>query len=97
MYEVLAIIRSFGLLVNGEKCRLELLHCMEALGFIPDTLTISFWIPDRRLDRLRSAVTAVLSSLPCPTARVVLKVAGHVVSYQLALGMEATFRIRHLF
>ncbi|MEC7000895.1 MAG: reverse transcriptase domain-containing protein, partial [Actinomycetota bacterium] len=97
MYEVLAIIRSFGFLVNEEKCRLELLQRMEALGFILDTLTMSFWIPDRRLDRVRSAAMAVMSALPRPTARAVLKVAGHVVSCRLALGMEAIFHVRHLF
>ena len=53
-------------LSTRKKCRLELLQRMEALGFILDTLTMSFWIPDRRLDRVRSAAMASCPPYPAP-------------------------------
>ena len=44
MFEVLGIIRSFGFLVNEDKCKLELLQRMEALEFVVDTTTMTFWL-----------------------------------------------------
>ena len=97
MSKVLGIIRSFGFLVNEAKCKLELLRQMEALGFVIDATTMTFWLPARRLDRVAAAAAAVRQALPAPAARLVLKVAGHVVSCRLALGMTAIFHVRHLF
>ena len=68
---------------------------MEALGFVIETTTMSFW--ERRLHRLAAAVYAICQALLSPAARLVLKVAGHVVSCRLALGMTAIFHICHLF
>ena len=83
--------------MNEDKCKLELLQCMEALGFVMDTTTMTFGIPERQLARLAAAAEAVRQALPAPAARLVLKVAGHVVSCRLALGMTAIFHVRHLF
>ncbi len=72
--------------MNEDKCKLELLQRMEVLGFVIDTTTMTFWIPELRLARLAVAAEAVRQALPAPAARLVLKVAGHVVSCRLALG-----------
>ena len=53
MLEVLGIIRGFGFLVNEDKCKLELLQRMEALGFVIDTTTMTFWLLERRLTAWR--------------------------------------------
>ena len=53
MFEVLGIIRSFGFLVNEDKCKLELLQRMEALEFVVDTTTMTFWLLERRLTAWR--------------------------------------------
>jgi hypothetical protein len=78
-------VADAGLHVNVEKSQMELGTTATCLGFVIDSITMSFTVPKERWDNFVSALRAIAKSQRA-SARAVAKVTGHLVSMSLVLG-----------
>mmetsp|Transcript_11017 Transcript_11017/g.23048 ORF Transcript_11017/g.23048 Transcript_11017/m.23048 type:complete len:616 (-) Transcript_11017:203-2050(-) len=92
----LDLIRSFGWRVNESKCALRPSTRLTGLGFVTDTIAMTFEVPEKRARKMMRVASEVwLQRHTCP-ARLVARLAGHLLSMQLALGLVVRLRSRYL-
>ena len=84
-----ALLREFeaaGLGLNLGKCQLVPVQRLRCLGYMVDSSTMTFEVPEDRWAAFQAAVAAVQTAGPTAPARWVARVAGHAVSLHLVVG-----------
>lgn len=96
---VVSDLARLGLLVNQEKSHLTPTQHLKHLGFIIDTMRMVFAVPEDRRQRLLTVAADLLvrAREGRATARLIGRVAGHILSLYLALGAIARLRSRFLY
>ena len=90
-------IAGFGLLLNLEKCMLELTRRIVALGFIFNTVLMTFEVFERRVITMIAA-TALLRATESglATVRLVARITGNLAPALLVASSEGRLNARHL-
>ena len=89
-------LSSSGLLCNEEKSHWSPMQIGEWLGFVIDTISMSFQIPEKKVSKLKglldSAIQAGYSSF-----RELARIAGSIISVALAVGPIARLLTRQMY
>ena len=89
-------IISAGLTLNIEKTKLEPRQKGKWLGFIIDTHTQEFFVPQEKIQKTLSLINTALEK-PLNSAKDVSKIAGHIISMSLAIGPLARLFTRGMY
>ena len=92
---ILQRLRDFGWFINQEKSCLLPSTCITSLGFVVDSAAMVYRVPEKRLTKFLSAASQV-HGRPNASARALQRVAGHIGSLSLALGIVCRLRCRYL-
>lgn len=80
-------LKSCGLTVNEKKCMWFPMQIGEWLGMIINTISMTFVVPQKKLEKISSSVDSILSkSHSLVTAKELACIAGQIISMGLALG-----------
>ena len=93
---VIAELEKFGWVINFEKSCLTLSTCITLLGFIVDSHLMEYRIPEKRKAKMLDAARFLLTPGSRISARAVQRVAGHIASLTLALGVVCRLRSRYM-
>jgi len=85
-----------GLLCNEEKCNWEPCQIGEWLGFLINTLSMKFSIPERKVSKLKAILQSAFSDGYC-SYRFLAKIAGTVMSCALAAGPMSRLLTRQMY
>ena len=94
---VKADVLRCGFLLSDAKCAWEPEQCVEMFGYGVDTLEGVFRVPNRRLERLETALGMTWAARRSVLGRNVARVVGHIMSMRLALGPIARLWTRALY
>lgn len=95
-------LTRLGFLLNYPKSTLSPVQSLIHLGFLIDTTTMTFAVPPERQERLMAVASELVEQARTPgdgyvVARLASKVAGHILSFFLALGPVTRMRSRYLY
>ena len=76
---------SSGLLVNEDKSHWHPMQVGEWLGSVINTITISFHIPEKKVEKLKSLLGSAIGD-PSSSYRELAGIAGSIISVALAAG-----------
>ena len=97
---VITIVKSLGFSVSDLKTNLDMNTSIVLLGFTIDTVAWTFGVPERRLRKLKATARAALGEIDAEggqaTARLLARLAGQVMSMQIALGLVCRVRSRYI-
>jgi hypothetical protein len=93
---VFDIIRSLGFALNEAKTVYVPDTRLDLLGFIIDTVTWRFEVPERRLIKLESTARAVQAAGETIQARELARLAGQILAMQTGLGLVCRVRSRFI-
>jgi hypothetical protein len=89
-------LRSSGLLCNEEKSNWTPMQVGKWLGFIINTIAMTFVIPQKKVEKLKQILDAAISDRYC-TYRFLAKIAGSVISCALAVGPISRLLTRQMY
>ena len=78
-------LSSSGLLCNEEKSHWTPMQIGEWLGFVIDTISMSFQIPEKKVSKLEGLLESAIQA-GCSTFRELARIAGSIISVALAVG-----------
>ena len=81
----LSDVASAGLVTNEEKSNWEPVQIGEWLGFLINTIRLTFQIPQKKLEKLRSSLELLVND-GHSTYRSLARLAGFIISLPLAVG-----------
>mmetsp|Transcript_26121 Transcript_26121/g.35943 ORF Transcript_26121/g.35943 Transcript_26121/m.35943 type:complete len:475 (-) Transcript_26121:37-1461(-) len=87
---------KFGWVINQEKSCTVISTCITLLGFIVDSSLMEYRVPDKRKAKMLSAALEVSTPRKHVSARLIQRVAGHINSLSLALGVVCRLRSRYM-
>ena len=91
---IVAKIESLGFFINWPKTDLSMPTRATSLGFILDTVDMSYGIPERRLLKLETLANTVLRADAGVRAVTIAQLTGQIWSMQPALGLICRLRSR---
>ena len=93
-------LSSSGLLCNEEKSHWTPMQIGEWLGFVIDTISMSFQIPEKKVSKLKGLLESAIQAR-CSTfrelARIQLTIAGSIISVALAFGPISRLLISQMY
>ena len=89
-------LRASGLLCNEEKSVWDPAQTGEWLGFIINTISMKFYMPERKVAKLKATLQSAISDGYC-SYRYLAKIAGSVMSCALAVGPMARLLTRQMY
>ena len=87
---------SSGLLVNEDKSHWHPMQVGEWLGFVINTITVSFHIPERKVEKLKSLLGSVIGDTSS-SYRELARIAGSIISVALAVGPISRLLTRQMY
>ena len=96
LYEVLKDLASAGLTINERKSILEPVQTGKWLGFVINTKTMEFSVPEQKIEKLINMIKSVLSSTTTSAKRIA-KIAGHIISMGIAIGPLTRLFTRQMY
>jgi hypothetical protein len=97
MARALEDLHNSGFLVNMSKCHLEPTQDIEFLGITINTLAYTFAIPDRRVSKFEDAKEQMRQAQGRPSARLVARLTGLLMSMAIVLGNTVRLHTRYLY
>ena len=88
-------MKKAGLTINFEKSNFTPVQQGSWLGFDIDTAALKLYVPKAKIEHLINLLNSLSSSL-VTSAREVSKIAGRIISMQLAIGPLARLFTRHM-
>ena len=88
-------MKKAGLAINFKKSNFIPVQQGSWLGFDIDTTSMKFYVPKTKIDHLLNLFNSLLSS-SVASARKISKIAGRIISMQLAIGPLARLFTRHM-
>lgn len=89
-------INKSGFVINFEKSDFEPKRQREWLGTIVDTVSMKFFVPERKIVKLKENLELLLSNPTC-TAKNLSKIAGFLSSMHFSLGPLVRFFRRNIY
>ena len=91
-------LKDCGLTANEQKCTWFPLQIGEWLGMIINTISMTFVMPQKKIDKLSSSVNSILSRPHfLVTAKELARIAGQIISMGLALGPVSRLMTRNMY
>ena len=87
---------SSGLLVNEEKSHWYPMQVGEWLGLVINTITMSFHIPERKMEKLKSLLSSAIGDTSS-SYRELARIAGSIISVALAVGSISRLLTRQMY
>ena len=87
---------SSGLLVNEDKSHWHPMQVGEWLGFVINTITMSFHIPERKVEKLKSLLSSAIGDTSS-SYRELARIAGSIISVALAVGPISRLLTRQMY
>ena len=87
---------SSGLLCNEEKSHWTPMQIGEWLGFVIDTISMSFQIPEKKVFKLKGLLESAIQA-GCSTFRELARLAGSIISVVLAVGPISRLLTRQMY
>ena len=87
---------SSGLLVNEDKSHCHPMQVGEWLGFVINTITMSFHIPERKVEKLKSLLSSAIGDTSS-SYRELARIAGSIISVALAVGPISRLLTRQMY
>ena len=87
---------SAGLLVNEEKSHWHPMQVGEWLGLVINTITMSFHIPERKVEKLKSLLSSAIGDTSS-SYREFARIAGSIISVALAVGPISRLLTRQMY
>ena len=85
-----------GFLSNEEKLHWTPMQIGEWLGFIINTMSMHFSIPEKKVNKLKNLLKSAISDGYC-SARFLAKIAGSIISCALAVGPISSLLTRQMY
>ena len=85
-----------GFLSNEQKSHWTPMQIGEWLGFVINTMSMHFSVPEKKLNKLKSLLTSAISDGYC-SARFLAKIAGSIISCALAVGPISRLLTRQMY
>ena len=89
-------LNSAGLLVNEEKSHWHPMQVGEWLGLVINTITMSFHIPERKVEKLKSLLSFAIGDASS-SYRELARIAGSIISVALAVGPISRLLTRQMY
>ena len=89
-------LRASGLVSNDEKSNWDPAQAGEWLGFIINTISMKFALPEKKVSKLKAILQSALSDGYC-SCRYLAKIAGTVMSCALAVGPISRLLTRQMY
>ena len=89
-------LNSAGLLVNEEKSHWHPMQVGEWLGLVINTITMSFHIPERKVEKLKSLLSSAIGEASS-SYRELARIAGSIISVALAVGPISRLLTRQMY
>ena len=89
-------LKSSGLMCNEEKSHWAPTQIGEWLGFIINTISMEFHVPDKKLTKLKDMLGAVIQD-GSTTYRQLAKIAGSIISLTLGVGSISRLLTRQMY
>ena len=89
-------LNSAGLLVNEEKSHWHPMQVGEWLGLVINTITMSFHIPERKVEKLKSLLSSAIGDASS-SYRELARIAGSIISVVLAVGPILRLLTRQMY
>ena len=96
MGKIVDLLRSFGWVLAPHKMVTDMGMRVKLLGFMIDTEHMTIGVPESRREKLIATANLVLKQAGRVQARLVARLAGQIISLQLALGLICRLRSRYL-
>ncbi len=90
------LLLDLGFALNPVKLKLELVRILEGLGHVLNTSRMTVTLTARRRERMIEAVDEAWAQRHDVSARVIARVAGHILAGELSYGLECRLRSRYL-
>ena len=87
---------SSGLLVNEDKSHWHPMQVGEWLGFVINTITMTFHIPERKVEKLKSLLGSAIGDTSS-SYRELARIAGSIISVALAVGPISRLLTRQMY
>ena len=87
---------SSGLLVNEEKSHWVPMQVGEWLGFVINTISMTFRIPEKKVCKLKRLLNSAIQNRPS-SYRELAKIAGSIISVALAVGPISRLQTRQMY
>ncbi len=95
--EVQSDLKKFGIVVANDKCMWSPQKSLEWLGITFDLQNFCISIPERRIKRALSAISAFCPRKSSASARQIAGICGQLISMKIVIGPLVQLKTRHLY